>query len=314
MFELNPELRGNTEFQSALVRMVMWVFGVSYVGLGALTGYYQVDIDYFVTLCSIYLVAFTGMLFSVAKRPVWTGRCYVGLSLDISAVSLAIFLTKEAISPFYLFYIWIFISAGTRYGRSQLIYASVLSVTAYNLVLIGLGEWQRHTFEAIFFLLLLVLLPLYQYSLLRKLQDARLDAERANKAKGDFLAVMTHELRTPLTGVLGMSHLLTTTSLDAEQRGYLDSILSSAEVLRALIGDILDMSKIDARKLQLESKAFELRATLLEVCAALGAQALDKGLELVVRVDPRIPDSVIGDQQPSLGSGEMGIGEWNGLS
>ena len=143
------------------------MFGVCYVGLGAVTGYYQVDIAYYFTLFAAYLILFVGMLLSVLVRPVWKARQYVGLTLDITAVSLAIFLTKEAISPFYLIYIWIFISAGTRYGRTHLVVASVLSVFAYNLVLIALHEWQRHTYEAVFFLLLLVLLPLYQHSLLK---------------------------------------------------------------------------------------------------------------------------------------------------
>jgi two-component system sensor histidine kinase RpfC len=275
--------------------MGMWVFGVTYVGLGAITGYYRVDVDYYFTLFAVYLLLFSGMLVSVIYRPWMRGRCYVGLTLDITAVSLAIFLTSEAISPFYLIYIWIFISAGTRYGRTPLIYASMLSVVAYNLVLVQLGEWQKHTFEAVFFLLLLVLLPLYQYSLLRKVQEARDEAELANKAKGDFLAVMTHELRTPLTGVLGMSDLLKSTKLDAEQRGYVDSIASSAEVLRALVGDVLDMSKIDARKLQLERIPFDLRTTVMDVCSAFSAQATNKALDLIVRVDPRVPRRVVGD-------------------
>ncbi len=296
MLKLTPELRSNPELQSALVRIGFWIFAVAYVGLGAATGYYRVDIGYFFTLFAVYLFLFLGMLASVLMRPVWEARRYVGLALDITATSLAIFLTREAISPFYLIYIWIFISAGTRYGRTHLIVASVLSVFAYNLVLIALDEWQRHTYEAVFFMLLLVLLPLYQHSLLRKVQEARREAETANRAKGNFLAVMTHELRTPLTGVIGMAHLLQTTRLSAEQREYVDSIASSAEVLRALIGDVLDLSKIDASKLHLESIAFDLRATLHEVCASLENLALGKGLELILRIDPQLPKEVIGDQ------------------
>ena len=122
------------------------------------------------------------------------------------------------------------------------------AVIAYSLVLIALDQWTKHTFEAVFFLLLLVLLPLYQYALLRRVQRAKDEAERANKAKGDFLAFMTHELRTPLTGVIGMTELLKTTSLDGEQREYVQAISNSATVLGALIGDILDFSKIDAER------------------------------------------------------------------
>jgi two-component system sensor histidine kinase RpfC len=235
------------------------------------------------------------MLVSVLVRPVWIARQYLALVLDITAISLAIYLTGS-ISPFNLIYIWIFISAGTRYGRNHLIFASVLSVLAYILTLTALGAWTRQTYEAVFFLLLLVALPLYQYSLLRKLLEARREAELANKAKGDFLAVMTHELRMPLTGVVGMTNLLQSTGLNAEQREYVDSIGSSAEVLRALIGDVLDLSKLDARKLHLESFAFDLQAVMQEVCGALETQALAKGLEMILYVDSQIPAKVIGDQ------------------
>ena len=295
MIKLDPALRENQEFQSALVRMGFWVFGVIYVGSAAFTGYYKVDWVYFFSLFGAYFLFFVGMLISVMMRSVWTARQYLGLVLDITAVSLAIYLTGS-ISPFNLVYIWIFIYAGTRYGRGHLIFASVLSVLAYNLSLIALGAWSTNTYEAVFFLLLLIVLPMYQYSLLHKLQAARREAEVANKAKGDFLAVMTHELRTPLTGVVGMTNLLQSTKLSAEQREYVDSIGSSAEVLRALIGDVLDLSKIDAQKLHLESIAFDLRASMRDVCSALETQALAKGLELVLRVDPGIPAKVIGDQ------------------
>jgi two-component system, sensor histidine kinase RpfC len=288
-------VRGNPELQSALVRLGFWVFALSYVGLGAMSGYYQVDSEYYFVLFTVYLVLFGGMLVSILTQAEWRGRRYLGLALDITGTSLAIFLTREAVSPFYLLYIWIFISYGTRYGRSYLAAASVVSVLAYNLVLVALNEWQRHTYEAVFFLLLLVLLPLYQYSLLRKLQAARREAELANKAKGDFLAVMTHELRTPLTGVIGMAHLLQTTRLTPEQREYVDSITGSAELLRGIIGDVLDLSKIEANKLKLESIPFDLRAAILETCNALQGRALEKGLELIVRVARDVPGEVRGD-------------------
>ncbi|MCU0836262.1 MAG: hybrid sensor histidine kinase/response regulator, partial [Chromatiaceae bacterium] len=118
---LNAALRSNPEFQSALVRLGLWLFGASYIGLGAWTGYYEVQIDYYLLFFAVYLAVFLGMLISVLVRPTWVARQYVGLAFDITAVSLAIFLTRTAISPFYLIYIWIFISYGTRYGRTHLI-------------------------------------------------------------------------------------------------------------------------------------------------------------------------------------------------
>ena len=285
----------NPEFQSALVRLAIWCFSVFYIGLGAWTAYYDVNVQLYYLLFGGYLLFFLVTLISVYLRPVMPVRPYITLMVDISAVSLAIFLTREAISPFYLLYIWIFVSYGTRYGKKVLMAASVLSVIAYNLVLMALDEWGVHTFEAFFLLLLLVMLPLYQYSLLRKLHKARLEAEHANKARGDFLATMTHELRTPLIGILGMARLMQGTPLDAEQKEYLHSIRSSAQLLRALIGDILDFSKIDANKLELVNESFEIRQLVQGVTSTLASEAQEKQLELRCSVDTKLPRKLQGD-------------------
>ncbi len=286
----------NPEYQSGLVRLAIWFFSVVYIGLGAWTSYYAVNTFHFYLLFGGYLAVFGGLLISVYFTPEFKIRRYISLVTDISAASLAIFLTKEAISPFYLLYIWIFVSYGTRYGKNLLMVASVLSVVAYNIVLFALNEWRQHGFEAIFFLLLLVVLPMYQYSLLRKLHEARQEAERANKARGDFLATMTHELRTPLTGVIGMARLLRSTPLDAEQKDYLHSISSSAHLLRALIGDILDFSKIDAKKLELESVPFDIRNLVISVTSTLATEAQEKHIDLLTRIDVRVPKELKGDR------------------
>jgi two-component system, sensor histidine kinase RpfC len=291
----SARLRSSPELQSGAVRLLTALFGAGYLGLGAWTDYYGIDVPYFLTIFTLHLLASLALILSVIHQPEWIARRYIALCLDIVVVSLAIFVTQEAISPFYLLYILIFISAGTRFGRGPLIVGSVVAVVAYNFVLIELDEWNRHPFEASFFLLLLVLLPLYQASLLRQLQQARADAEHASKAKSDFLAVMTHELRTPLTGVIGMAELLKETRLDAEQREQVEAITSSANALSALIGDILDFSKLDARRLKLERLPFAPRELTHEVCAILDGQARARGLALIQEVTPEVPECVLGD-------------------
>ncbi len=289
-------IRTNPELQSSLVRFGLWTFGVCYIALAAVTDYYRVDIPLFLTVFGSFSLIYVGIFVSILIRPHWPGRRYVALSLDIVAASLGIFITREAISPFYLLYIWIFISAGTRYGTRHLVLASVEAVVAYGLVLYALDQWSRYPFEAVFYLLLLVLLPLYQFALLRRVQRATQEAERANKAKGDFLAFMTHELRTPLTGVIGMTELMKATKLDAEQGDFVQAISNSAAVLNALIGDILDFSKIDAARLTLEQIPFEPRQVVREVCGVLEGLALAQRIEIVCRVAPEVPDKILGDQ------------------
>lgn len=293
---IGKELLAIQEFQSAVIRLAVWAFMATFLGLAGLSGYYQLPWDLYFGLFAVHLCWYAAILLSVLRHPQpLTWRRYLSVFADLSGTSLVIYLGGDPLSPFYLFYIWSFVSQGTRYGKRYLLAASVGSVLAYSLVLTVLGGWQRYGYEATFLLLLLMVLPLYQFSLLRQLHNARMEAEEASRARGNFLATMTHELRTPLSGVIGMSRLLNTTELTAEQREYVDSICASANVLQALIGDILDLSKIDAQRIGLKTGVFDLRAILVEVCHALSNQALDKGLELVVRVAGDVPERAYGD-------------------
>lgn len=285
----------NPEFQSFLVRLGVWIFGVVYVLLAAVSSQHEVDLRNFLILVSLFAAVYLGLFASVFVRPEWALRRYLTILLDIVAISLGMFFTRT-VSPFNLLYIWIFISAGTRYGIRFLVAATLEAVIAYSIVTVVLDQWRVQPQETLFFLLLLVLLPLYLYSLLRQVRRAKEEAEQANRAKGDFLAFMTHELRTPLTGVIGMSELLKTTQLDPEQRDYAQAISNSAHVLGALIGDILDFSKIDAERLKLEREPFEPRALVREVCGVLGGQALAEGVELICSLASEVPQTVVGDQ------------------
>ncbi|WP_104912362.1 hybrid sensor histidine kinase/response regulator [Pseudomonas sp. LG1D9] len=125
---------------------------------------------------------------------------------------------------------------------------------------------------------------------------ARQAADAANEQKSNFVATLSHELRTPLYGVLGTLELLGMTSLDERQRGYLRTIDSSSAVLMHLISDVLDLSKIEAGQLVLESVAFQPLEMLEETVRGFSAVAANKGLALYCCVDPRVPNLVQGDR------------------
>ncbi|WP_164468216.1 ATP-binding protein [Caulobacter vibrioides] len=192
---------------------------------------------------------------------------------------------------------------GVRYAMNSL--AAMLSLTVWPFLMLAALPLLAKRFDLLDRLAaFMILLGLIGYvadavRTMRASAKAREEAEaqalEASRAKSAFLAMMSHELRTPMNGVLGLAHALRGTKLDAQQSEYLEMIEQSGHGLMTILNDILDLSKIEAGKLNLEVAPFDLRKLALQTRAVWSESARLKGLDLILEVSPSAPPWVSGD-------------------
>ncbi|MDH5570830.1 MAG: response regulator, partial [Gammaproteobacteria bacterium] len=224
-------------------------------------------------------------------------RRYISLCFDISCTTISSYLTGGINSAYVLVYLWIYIGYGTRYGKNFLLTAVVLTLIGYNILLYTQDAWNTVALDAMAFLVLIIALPAYLYSMQKRLQGAVNRAESANQAKTEFLSNMTHQIRTPIGGIVGMIDLLNKTTLDPKQNQYLQALSQSSNALQEIIEDLIDFSRIEQGKIFFNHEPFNPRTLLNSLVHSLAPLSHEKNLEINYYISQEFPHIVFSDAQ-----------------
>ncbi|MCZ6667527.1 MAG: ATP-binding protein, partial [Gammaproteobacteria bacterium] len=291
---------GDSEPEQALLRLAIAGILLLYFCVPWSSDEHWADI--FNSLPNIIIITATSFAFiifaAIINKPQPSpARRVAGIVLDMVSLSIIMYWTGGDHVPLFVFYLWVTLGNGFRYGIRYLYISFGVSLIGFSSAIFWSSYWQQNQSFAISLLIILMILPVYAGVLLKKLHAAIDSAKQANEAKSRFLANMSHELRTPLNGVIGMGDLLRETKLSFEQRELVSTLHSSANSLLELIENVLDIAKIEAGKISIESKPLDLHALVNSVIFMLSPMGNSKGLTVSCTIDPDTPFSLEGDHQ-----------------
>lgn len=248
------------------------------------------------TACYIYLVfglaVSLQIYFEKQAKPL---RKWIMMVLDIGATSLAFSLTAQYSGIYIGVYLWLILGYGLRYGSKLFVGTYTSALFGFLISTHGNPYWQSHQDLKYGFLITMILIPIYTLKLLVNFENEKRKANEASAAKTAFLSHMSHEIRTPINGVIGATELLSQTTLTDKQKAYVEMTQNSASSLKKLINNVLDISKIEQGKVELEKIAFNFEDTLKHIQTLFSLQATHKGIKLNTQLN-------IDSQQTFLGS------------
>jgi len=218
-----------------------------------------------------------------------------GIFVDNAANTAFLLLSGEAGAFVFGIYLFVTFGNGFRYGRRYLRISQALSIIGFLIVLYVSPFWSKHIPVGIGILVALLVLPFYVGVLAERITEARKRADEANRAKGRFLANVSHEMRTPLNGVIAMADLLRETPLNEAQQEIVETLANASQLALAQIEDVLDAAKIEAGRVQIETRPFDLGRLLRSSMKVIAPQARYKGLALTADIDPAVVGWFSGD-------------------
>ena len=270
------------ETEQALIRVVF----VSFITLYLLLNHSSYEP---VLLCLIYLCFGFLMLYNILQNPQKNEkRQWTAMVMDITATSLEQMISGAMAGVFIGIYLWLIIGYGLRYGTKFFKGCYVFSLIGFSLTLYLNPYWNQHQHLAYGFLLTLLLIPPHALRLLVSLEKATKEAGQASEAKTNFLSNISHEMRTPLNGIIGASELMAQTKLDHKQSELLNMVGTSASSLKKLINDVLDISKIEKGKVELEDITFYMPDLIQRMQLMFQIEVERKQLWLRFHLDPLV--------------------------
>ncbi len=283
------------ESNQAVFRLLLSTLVTIQIGYGIEMGYYPPRFNEFVYLAIAFNSFAIISLISLKYIPHSVFRTYLSIPADVIGVSYAMILTDSGpFSPLFLLYPWMYVSYAVRYGINHLYYVALSCITAFIIILGITNTWANHFLDAIVYLTFLIMLPLYLNVILRRIITEREEKERALKARNEFLATMSHEIRTPMSGIIGMTTLLERTELNEQQKDYIASLRDTSSVLHSLINDVLDLSKLEAKKAQLDLQPINLKEVINNSIHVFAPKAKAKNIKLESYLE-NLPETVIAD-------------------
>ena len=285
------------ELEQALLRVAIPAAVMIYIALDEINGEPRTATEHQALWFAIAFFVFAVVLaaFVLRAKEGSAPRRVFGIFVDNAANTAFLLLSGEAGAFVFGIYLFVTFGNGFRYGRPYLRISQALSIIGFLIVLGVSPFWSKHIPVGMGILVALLILPFYVGVLAERITEARRRADEANQAKGRFLANVSHEMRTPLNGVIAMADLLRETPLNESQQEIVETLANASQLALAQIEDVLDAAKIEAGRVQIESRPFDLGRLLSNSIKVIAPQARYKGLGVAISIDPAAARWFAGD-------------------
>ncbi len=244
--------------------------------------------DRLILLSFLAYLALNIALYSMRQREIWpqAQRIYAAIVLDVTMGFAVMMHSAETMSFFYPLFLWVTVGNGFRFGIRYLIVASTLSVIAFGTVVFTTSYWQPNRILGYSLILGLIAIPFYCATLIKKLSQAKEDAEAASRAKSYFLASVSHELRTPLNAIIGYGSHLKQMGLPKKQHDMVEASVLAGEHLLHLFDQLIQISRNDTNTATVVRQPMRLTDLFTEIRDIMAVRAEDKSIGLQIAAAP----------------------------